>query len=427
MPTNLKKIYQAFDPAPLSAADSDLYVPLDDVRGSSGLVSRLAKTIRLSDKPTFQLLAGHIGSGKSTELRRVQQELEHGDDRFFTVFCQILEDIDPADADFPEVLMAIIRQVACDLRNRLGIELKPGYFKQRWADVKGLLGSEVTLESLDLSAGLAKVTAAVKSSPSTRNEVRRALEPRTGSWIGAANEVLSEATSRLAKEGYAGLVIIVDDLDKLSVEETKERTASVAERLFLTRHAQLTAFNCHTIYTVPLALAYSCKEREIASRYGKIAPEVVPLTRLHDHNGKKRAAGFERFRAIVARRIEKAGAAMRDVFARSAVLDRVIALSGGHPRALMTFIREALVGGDLPVTAETVNRVAAEAGRGCSRYLHEGHWAVIEQVRHTRTIERTPANDPFITSLLANCLILHYLNDRESYRLNPLLPRRTRN
>jgi hypothetical protein len=97
MATDLKKIYQTFDPAaPLLAEERDLYVPLDDVRGSSGLVMRLSKEVRLSDKATFQLLAGHIGSGKSTELRRVQRELETGEDRFFTVFCQILEDVDPS-------------------------------------------------------------------------------------------------------------------------------------------------------------------------------------------------------------------------------------------------------------------------------------------------------------------------------------------
>ena len=155
MAADLKRVYRAFDPAPLSEADSDLYVPLDEVRGSSGLVTRLTKTIRLSDKPTFQLLAGHIGSGKSTELRRVQAELETGDARFFTVFCQVLEDIDPNDADFPDVLMAVMRQVARQLRERLDIKLKPGYFKQRWEDLRELLGREVDFESLELETAWA--------------------------------------------------------------------------------------------------------------------------------------------------------------------------------------------------------------------------------------------------------------------------------
>jgi hypothetical protein len=111
MTTDLKSICRAFDPAPLCGAESDLYVPLDDVRGSSGLVSKLSQAIRLSDKATFQPPAGHIGSGKSTELRCVQKELESGEGRFFTVFCTILDDVDPSDADFPDMLVAIVRQV----------------------------------------------------------------------------------------------------------------------------------------------------------------------------------------------------------------------------------------------------------------------------------------------------------------------------
>ena len=426
MAADLKRVYRAFDPAPLSEADSDLYVPLDEVRGSSGLVTRLTKTIRLSDKPTFQLLAGHIGSGKSTELRRVQAELETGDARFFTVFCQVLEDIDPNDADFPDVLMAVMRQVARQLRERLDIKLKPGYFKQRWEDLRELLGREVDFESLELETGLGKFTAAIKSSPTTRERIRKALEPTTDSLIGAANDVLSEAVLQVAKKGYAGIAIIADDLDKLSVLHQPDMGGSVAERLFLTRHAQLTAFRCPVICTIPLPLAYSCKEREIANLYDIVAPAVLPMTRLFDHHGKRIIPAFDRFRAIITRRIEKAGARRGDVFATDAVMDKIIRLSGGQPRALIMLVRDTLIEGDLPITAETVDKAAIYAGRSCSRYLHQEHWAIVEQVRKTHVFERTPANDPFCMSLLANCLILHYLNDKEWYALNPLLPRRAR-
>ena len=426
MAADLKKIYRAFDPAPLLGEESDLYVPLDEARGSSGLVKKLAKTIRLSDKATFQLLAGHIGSGKSTELRRVQQELETGGDRFFTVFCQVLDDIDPSDADFPEVLMAIVRQVALELRDRLKIELKPGYFKDRWGDLKDLLGSEVKLESLDLSAGLAKVTTALKSSPNTRSAVRQALDPRTDSWIGAANDVFSEAVGLLNKKGYDGLAIIADDLDKLSVEEENGRTTSVAERLFLTRQPQLTAFGCHMIYTIPIALAYSCKEREIASRYGMAAPDVVPMTKLFEHDERKHAPGFEKFRAIIAKRIEKAGAERKDVFASDSVRDKIVKLSSGQPRFLITLIRDALVEGDLPITSSTIEKVAKKVTHSYSRQLREEHWRIIEQVRKTHSLKRTASNDSLYMDLLANRAILQYLNDKEWYGLNPLLPKRTK-
>jgi hypothetical protein len=424
MTADLKSIYRVFDPAPLLGEESDLYVPLDEARGSSGLVKSLNMPIRLSDKATFQLLAGHIGSGKSTELRRVQDKLQQGDDRYFTVFCEILDDIDPSDADFPEVLMAIIKQVARDFRERLNIKLKPGYFKQRWEEVKGFFGAEVKLGSLDLETGLGKLSATIKSSPTTRDQVRKALDPTTDSWIGAANDVLSEATAHVTKSGYAGLAIIVDDLDKLSVEERSDGGKSVAERLFLTRHAQLTAFQCHMICTIPIALAYSCKEREIANLYGVTAPPVVPMTKIFDHTGKKHTPGFEKFRAIIARRAKEAGVQEKEMFAGNTVRDQVIKCSGGQPRFLITLIRDALVEGDLPITGDTVDKVAKKATHSYSRQLREEHWEIIEQVRKRHELTRTGQNDALCMDLLANRAILQYLNDKEWYGLNPLLPQR---
>lgn len=426
MAADLKKIYQAFNPAPLLGEESDLYVPLDEARGSSGLVKSLSMPIRLSDKATFQLLAGHIGSGKSTELRRVQDELQQGNDRYFTVFCEILNDIDANDADFPEVLMAIIKQVARDFQERLSIKLKPGYFKQRWEEVKAVLGSEVKLNTADLETGLGKLTATIKSSPSTRDRVRKALEPTTDSWIGAANEVLGEAIAHVVEKGYAGLAVIVDDLDKLSVEEQTDGGKSVAERLFLTRHAQLTAFQCHMICTIPIALAYSCKEREIASLYGLTAPPVVPMTKIFDQVGKKHTPGFEKFRAIIARRVQKAGVEGREVFAAATVKDHVVKCSGGQPRFLVTLIRDALVEGDLPLTKETVEKVARKATHSYSRQLREEHWEIIEQVGKTHQLKRTGHNDALCMDLLANRAILQYRNEKEWYGLNPLLPKRTK-
>lgn len=424
MTAELKDIYRAFDPAPLSGAESELYVPLDKERGSSGLVTKLAAPIRLSDKATFQLLAGHIGSGKSTELRLVQTELEKEDERFFTVFCTILDDIDPSDADFPEVLMAIVRQVACQLRERVKIELKPGYLKDRLKEVKALLGTKVELSTVGLEAGLAKLTAAVKSSPITRVQIRQALEPATDSWISAANDVLGEAIRQLRKKGYAGLAIIVDDLDKLSVERKPDGRPSVAEHLFLKRRGPLTAFKCHMIYTIPIALAYSCKEGEIASSYGLTAPPVVPMTKIFDQTGKRHTNGFKKFRTIISRRLDKAGAGEKDVFANNAVRDRIVAYSGGQPRVLVTLVRDCLVEGELPLTLSTVESVARKVTHSYARQLREEHWEIIEQVRKTHDLKRTAGNDALCMELLANRAVLQYLNKKEWYGLNPLLPKR---
>lgn len=422
MSYDLKRIYQVFDPAPLTADETDLYVDLDEVRGSSGLVNKLAQTIRLSGKPTCQLLAGHRGSGKSTELQRLQGKLERDPEKFFTVFCEILEDIEPNDVDFPDVLIAIVRQMADQFHKRLKISLKPGYFKQRWEEIKNILGSDVDFTAAELGVGLANFSAAIKSSPNTRLEIRKNLEPRTNSWIDAANDVISEAELNLSKKNYVGLAIIVDGLDKMTLRPHPKVGCSTAEYLFAERHAQLTAFNCHLIYTMPIALAYSCRERDIANLYGCSAPPVVPMTMIFDDTGRKNKAGFVKFRDLIRRRLKKAGAKDNDVFENSSTRDKIIEYSGGQPRELITLIRDSIIEAELPITLSTIEKVARKARHAYARQLRQEHWAIIEQVRRDHALRRNEENDLLYMELLDNRAILQYENGGEWYGLNPLLP-----
>ena len=232
----LKKIYAAFDPAPLKPGQHELYVNLDGVRGDAGIVRHLERKIRLSDKPTCQVLTGHRGSGKSTELGRLQhvlQEVDDGGDRYFVVLVQADDHMDRNDVDFPEVLIAIVRQLAEDLRKRVDIKLKPGYFKVRWERIKTLLGSEVSFDGLDLEAGMAKLSATIKDSPDARLEVRKLLEPDTNNWLIAANDVIGKAKQELQAKGYQDLVIIVDDMDKMVTRAHESAGCSTTEYLFM--------------------------------------------------------------------------------------------------------------------------------------------------------------------------------------------------
>ena len=256
----IQRIYGPFSTGPLRAEESNLYVDLEPVRGDEHAVRRLATKIRLADKPTCQVLTGHRGSGKSTELYRLQRELEqptNDDKRFFVVFCKADDDMDRNDVDFFEVLVAIVRQMAVQLKERAGIALKPGYFKARWDRLKDTLGTEVSFESLGLEAGMLKVSTAIKNSPNARLEIRKLFEPDAGNWLHAANDVIGEAVLELTKKGYSGLVVIVDDLDKMILRPHESAACPTTEYLFVHRAAQLTAFNCHVVYSMPLSLAYS--------------------------------------------------------------------------------------------------------------------------------------------------------------------------
>ena len=97
----VQRVYRKFDITALRPEQQELYVDLDQVRGNIDAVPRLENTIRRAEgMPTCQVLAGHDGSGKSTELLRLKQRLEAGSKPFFVVYFEGGEELDLNDVDF---------------------------------------------------------------------------------------------------------------------------------------------------------------------------------------------------------------------------------------------------------------------------------------------------------------------------------------
>ncbi len=267
-----RRLYQAFDPQPLEASQTDLYVNLDDVRGGTEIVTRLFHPIGYARQPTVQLLAGTKGSGKSTELRLLQKRLERGPSKYFTLLVDA-SDIDPNNVGFAEVLIVLLQRVAEEVELREGIRLKPGYFAERLKQLKDLLFSEVSFEKIELPVLLAKVSTSIRHSPDARDQLRKLLEPDTSNLLIGANELIDEATVQLKSKGYAGLVVLFDSLDRI-VDQAQ------ATGLFVRRANEMTGFRCHVVYTMPLSLAYSEQLAQLTINYGG-QPHIVPMTKIH--------------------------------------------------------------------------------------------------------------------------------------------------
>lgn len=419
----MRTAYRVFDPAPLAADDEDLYVDLDDVRGGADLARRLENAIQSSDEPTCQLLAGHRGSGKTTELCRLARAMESGGRRYFVLFCKADDDVDRNDVDFPDVLIAIVRQLAVQLKKRLDIELQPNYFRDRWERLKRVLGSEVSFDDIELGAGMLKVSGAIKSSPDARVEIRKLLEPDTNNWLSAANEVIGEAKRKLRQKGYVDLVVIVDDLDKMVLRAHATANVSTGEHLFVNREAQLSAFQCHLLYTIPLSLAYSGQERTLANLYGRSIP-IIPMTKISSRPPRRKTfpAGRDKFRKMIAMRLKKAGVEESAIFKNATVRDSLIKLSGGQPRELMMLIREAIISSDLPIDSAAVKRALREGRNAYARQLLAEHWKIIDEVRQCGQFTRTAGNDVVIREVLDRRAILQYEDDELWYAVNPLVP-----
>lgn len=425
MDQRFRDIYQAFDTSPLRPEQAELHVALDSLReNASGIVVTLARKIQLAQSgKSAQVVAGHRGSGKSTELYRLQRELEQpstGGQKFFVIFCATKLDLDLNDVDFMDVLVAIIRQAAQQLLQRLKVTLRPGYFRDRWERLKSILFSDVELEGIELEAGFMKLSTAIKSSPDARQQIRKLFEPDAGNWLAAANDVLGQAVAAVTKQGYGGIVIIVDDLDKMIFRPQDRMGCTTAEYLFVHRAAQLTALNCHVVYSIPIELAYSHQQQNIELAYGGSVP-VISMTKVTERPPQAGLyqPGVGKFREVISKRLSSAGANARDLFAEDDLQAEIIRLSGGQPTELMTLIRECMVAKDLPITRDSLRHAEVNGRRDYERQLRVEHWAVLEQVRRDGRLHRSAANDAIVRELLDGRAILQYVNDDVWYGLNP--------
>jgi len=112
---DIRKFFQASNPSqtlnPESEADRKLYIDFSSVRGGQ-IIQELKDNIAFfsPDDPTCVLFTGHIGCGKSTELLRLKAELER--EGFHVVYFESSEDLEMADVDIGDVLLAIAKRVS---------------------------------------------------------------------------------------------------------------------------------------------------------------------------------------------------------------------------------------------------------------------------------------------------------------------------
>ena len=263
----------------------------------------------------------------------------------------------------------------------------------------------------------------MRGTPEVRARIRRALEPEIEGWLRAANDVLERAQDELREMGYAGLALIVDDLDKMVVRPHADGSRNTAEYLFIDREPQLSGLRCHVVYTLPIALAYSAQGQTLANLYGA-QPPVVPMIKLHGRPPRRRpfAPGRDKIRQVIARRLGKENVEEDTIFASSTVRDELILLSGGQLRELMILLREALIAReDLPLDERAVQLAAREPRRAYRRQLYQEHRALLKEVAESGELRRTGDNDALVRTLLDSRAVLQYVNDDEWYDVNPLI------
>src|SRR4028119_1619715 len=392
MTLDLGKFYQACNPSPLdmgNAEERKYYIDFSSVRGGN-IMRELGRTIsRLSpDKPTCQLFTGHIGCGKSTELQRLNADL--GQQGFHVVYFESSQVLEMADVDVTDILLAIARQVSESL-DAVQIKLKPGYFVSLFREIGEILQTPVEISDVEFSVGIAKITSKTKDSPRLRSQLRQYLEPRTNGILEAINqEIFAPATERLKQQGKKGLVVIIDNLDRLD-NSVKPTGQIQPEYLFVERGEQLSQLSCHVVYTIPLVLRFSNALGRLMNRFGR-EPQALPMVPVQVRSGDECKEGMALLQQMVlARAFPDENVVQRldlitEIFDSPETLERLCRVSGGHVRNLLVLLSRCLERDDPPLSRNCIEGVIRQRRNELTLAITEDEWELLRQVAQEKSL-----------------------------------------
>ncbi|MBD1831308.1 AAA family ATPase [Cyanobacteria bacterium FACHB-472] len=430
MKLDLIRFYKACNPAKTlifsKPEDRSYYIDFSSVRGGK-IIEAIGRTItRISpDDPTSQMFTGHIGCGKSTELFRLKADLEA--QKFHVVYFESGQELDMADVDISDILLAIARQVSESLEE-IQIRLKPSYFANLFTEIKDILQTPIDVSAeAELSIGIGRITAKTKDSPKLRDQLRQYLEPRTEGFLKAINEeLLKRANEELKRRGKKGLVVIIDNLDRL--DNTRPLAGSqklLPEYLFIDRGGQLRRLNCHVVYTIPLALIFSNDYETLKNRLGGgVAPKVLPMVPVRNRDGSDCEPGMTLLRKMVMARAfpevapEQYHLLITEIFDSPETLARLCRVSGGHVRNLLGLLYSCLQQEDPPFSRSCLENVIKEYRDDLVLAIDDEEWDLLFQVVQLQTLK----GEKEYQSLLRSMFVFEYRDEQGRwFGLNPAL------
>lgn len=424
--TTLKDAYRICDVVPLEGTDFErYYVALTGVRNRRAIAGVLKRLEYLEPGETSAILfTGHRGCGKSTELKRIQNQLEAS---YQVIYLDVEQEVDVNDLVYSDLYLVVIKHIEIALRQlKLSLNEKLKNSFERWfAEV-----TEETEETVEKSVGidseaslglnpgflaklLAKVTAKIKGAFKEKTTIRKVLEQDISRLLSDINLLLDDASDKLRKKHpeKKGFLIIFDNLDRLAPE--------IADRLFFNYANQLRSVRCNIIYTVPISVL--CSERNITNVFDD--PHLISMPNVYHLDRSQWQLAYnpqalDEVAQILEQRMDVA-----QLFESRDVLLMLVQASGGHVRQLMTMARNAIMSADINehdrVLAEDVTYAINQQQFSFERLVPQKHYTKLAAVMGDKSV---PV-DQDGKLMLFNLSVLEYNGTNRWNYPNPVVQR----
>lgn len=402
--------------------DDPRRVDTQTARGSQKTLDRLARKFGLLlDSGRFVppaqkhvLFFGHVGSGKTTELKFYARELKRSK-RFFSVDVDVSVDLDRNNLQYADLLMAMSRALLARLQ-AVGANLPKDAFKalEDWFAETVSSHAEIKDFAAEIQAGVSakhgipflaelfgRFSVAFRTNATYKEELRRVIRNRFSDFSEAFNRLINRAHEVLRdKAGMDGVRILffIDGTDKLRDEDTK--------RLFISDVELLLSVNTFAVYAAPITL------KSHDGLTGKLDTTLtLPMIKLSNREGTVCQEGRAALRAILLKRADKS------LFASDAVVESLVDYCGGHPRELLRLLGLCCEFADDKIDAVVVGQAVKQLASEYRYKLKTTDYPLLVAVDRDNA---DVGNDDALRNLLINLALLEY-NDGSWRRSHPVI------
>ncbi len=385
-----------------------LYVNLDGVRGSrqremiqfdlgmegGELKSQMGEPVKI-------IFSGHMGCGKTTELRQLHQEI-NSPRAYLSVFIDFQENtsinqFEPEDffvfliAGLVERLEASSVPYNRSTFDRIAEEwLEESEVREELSkDYKFVHSGESSFWSSAMRGSLNDL---LSSGSTTVRAIRRVIKTKTVELLQKLNEALNEVRLSVLQAGAGrDLLFIVDNSEKMHSEKY--------HALFIENPLLVGGLNATLICSVPIDSFYDIESSKLSNLY---LPETLPMIRVNERS-------IDALKQVIAKRIDE------DTFFETGVLDYFAQNSGGCLRQLFRLVGQAVRqtrGAKIPL--EEAEKAAQKLGQELRERLSQRHMQVLQSGQYD-------TGDLEVRQMLYGLQLLKYNGDSHDIVPNPLL------
>lgn len=364
--TDARHIRAVCDPTAALRAEEQaaLHEDLSSVRGGAKF-AQIARRLRqaVGSHHARELVTGHAGSGKSTELLRLAAELRKPDPDgkyFHVVYLDADRSLSPWNLRLPQILVALVAGLEREGR----VDLKKTKSASKLSQIlKGIAKatSKELARRIEEDAGIPILSAALQANQEMSAAFGTEGLQQRDRLLEHTRQLLLEVRQQLPAE-VLDIAFVVDNLEKLP--ERIIEGESLHETLFV-RELTTLDLPAHLVLTYPISLNFDSHEFGQAYRgaHRTTLPMVAVRKSPREIERVPDEAGVAALLRLIRRRVSD------QLFEGEAVLREVIRLSGGCVRDVMRLLGELPIVADPPFTVQAVQQAATEFRNDYTRLL----------------------------------------------------------